>query len=227
MSSIDYQPILAELERKFTDKVVEEKPTNLLCLKGSEKYLQADVKVMIFGQETNDWEGNFPHSGGKRHLLHVYNSFFNEEKCFSYGGQFWNGFLKLRNRLCEEFLLESKSVGFIWNNVIKVGRSGEKGAPSEIVLEWQKETRELILLEIEYFQPSIVIFFSGPNYDKHLAAIFEDVGFSNASERPERQLAKVSSSCLPAKSLRTYHPNYLWRNDFYEYLEDIIRFVKS
>ncbi|WP_105199545.1 uracil-DNA glycosylase family protein [Pseudoalteromonas sp. T1lg10] len=217
MQPIDYQSVLTLLESTFTKQISCDSPTNLLCLKASENYIKADIKVMIFGQETNDWECQFPHIGGLPHLLNVYDNFFNNGKCFSYGGQFWNGFSKIQSRLRDEFSTESKSVGFIWNNVIKIGRCGEAGAPSKAVLDWQKITQNLIRKELERYKPDIVIFLSGPNYDKHIANIFNDVSFSKVSKRSDRQLAKVSSPQLPIKTIRTYHPGYLWRRGFYSF----------
>lgn len=227
MYSIDYQDNFNSLKDTFAEQLSSDDPTNLLCLRASEEFINADVKVMIFGQETNDWECEFPHPDGVPHLLSVYDEFFNNGKCFSYGGQFWNGFSKIQSRLRDEFSAESKSVGFIWNNVIKIGRCGEAGAPTKKVLEWQKSTLELTRKEIDLYQPDIVIFLSGPNYDGHISSIFDDAVFSSLGERSERQLARVSSQRLPAKALRTYHPGYLWRNGFYSYLDDIVQFIKS
>ncbi|WP_372740803.1 uracil-DNA glycosylase family protein [Neptunomonas sp.] len=227
MYSIDYQEALSHLEKTFTEEISIDGPTNLFCLKDSDDYIESDVKVMIFGQETNDWECEFPHPGGVPHLLNVYDDFFNQGRCFSYSGQFWNGFSKIQDRIRREFSAESKSVGFIWNNLIKIGRSGKVGAPSEAVLEWQKTTRDLTRKELKHYQPDIVIFLSGPFYDKHISSIFDDAIFSSAGERPQRQLAKVSSSQLPTKTLRTYHPSYLWRSGFYPYLDDIVEFIKT
>ena len=227
LSSIDYQPVLQELEKTFSEEISENGPTNLLCLKATDSFLRADVRVMIFGQETNDWEIDFLHPGGLPHLLETYNSFFNNERCFSYGGQFWNGFAKLRDAIRQMYSEQQKTVGFIWNNVIKIGRCGGKGAPSQLILDWQKNTHELIRQEIAHYSPDVVIFLSGPNYDKHIMSIFDDVIFSPVSDRSERQLAKLTSDLLPLKTLRTYHPNYLWRNDFYSYLDDVVAFIKS
>ncbi len=227
MYSIDYHEVQSQLEKSFTEQISSNGPTNLFCLKASDDYLDADVKVMVFGQETNDWECKFPHPKGVPHLLNVYDNFFNNGKCFSYSGQFWNGFSKIQDRLRDEFSVESKSVGFIWNNVIKIGRCGEVGAPSKTILEWQEFTLELTRKELQHYKPDIVIFLSGPNYDEHISRIFDDVSFSSTGERPVRHLAKVTSRQLPLKTLRTYHPGYLWRNGFYSYLDDIVEFIKS
>ena len=75
--------------------------------------------------------------------------------------------------------------------------------------------------ETAELKPDIVIFFSGPNYDEYISRIFSDATFENISSRNSRQLARVKSWLLPHNSIRTYHPNYLWRNGFYTYLDEI------
>jgi len=227
MSYIDYLPLLQELENTYSDELFTEKPTNLLCLSAPELYLCADIKVMIFGQETNDWESDFMGSKSLSHLIETYDSFFNNKECFSYGGQFWNGFSKIQKEICRAYEYQGKSVGFLWNNVIKIGCSGNKGKPSLPILDWQKPTYELVLQELELYNPDVIIFLSGPNYDEYIKNIFQDIKFSSISNKTERQLSKLYSKKLPSKTLRTYHPNYLWRNNFDSYLEDIITFISS
>ena len=54
---MNYDQIITTLnksKREFT-----EKPTNFLCIDASDKYLRADIKVMIFGQEKNSWYGDY------------------------------------------------------------------------------------------------------------------------------------------------------------------------
>lgn len=67
------------------------KPTNplLLRLKDDNSYLNADIKIMIFGQETNNWGNDFKND--IKFIKTIYNDFFNTNHCFVYGGQFWNG----------------------------------------------------------------------------------------------------------------------------------------
>ena len=48
------------LNEILKDNSKENKPTNpLLLYINEDDYKNADIKIMIFGQETNDWEGNF------------------------------------------------------------------------------------------------------------------------------------------------------------------------
>jgi hypothetical protein len=54
------------------------KSTNPLLLHLPNMYFGTTCKVMIVGQETNDWEGQFPHPVGVAHLLSVYDGLYSE-----------------------------------------------------------------------------------------------------------------------------------------------------
>jgi hypothetical protein len=221
---LNYRYVLEVLDKSFKPNFDEEKPTNLLCLSVSDEYLAADIKVMVFGQETNDWHGEYGGAQEAESLVEEYDVFFTSKKCFNYGGHFWNAVSKTVDTLQDK---TGKSVGLLWNNIVKIGKSGGKGRPVMEVIEWQQPAMKLILQEIEFAKPDIVIFFTGPDYDDMLHRVFEDIQFKRASEKTVRQLAQVSSKHLPAKSVRTYHPGYLWRNDFQDYLNDILAVVLS
>jgi len=199
-----------------------ESPTNPLLLDVPSAYLQAECRVMIFGQETNDWEKRFPHNDGVRHILNSYKNFYLENLCYSYGGQFFNGVSQLKRALTDRLSRSYNSIEFLWNNVVKIGRMEKKGTPSETVLEWEDNWFDVVRFEVQVLKPDIVIFFSGPNYDKFLRRIFNDISFTNVNQRDQRQLAYIKSENLPKNTIRTYHPNYLWRRGFYNYLSEIV-----
>ena len=115
-----------------------------------------------------------------------------------------------------------KTVSILWNNLIKIGIAHQKGTPNNIILKWQDNWFDVVSFEISNLEPDIVIFFSGPNYDEHIKKIYKDATFHAINSRNIRQLARVKSCGLPINSIRTYHPNYLWRNGFYAYLDEII-----
>ncbi len=216
-----YEEVFQQLKKSQGSIVSEIKPTNPLLISVPDSYFDKDIKIMVFGQETNDWVGDFSCEGGVKSLLEIYDKFLTSR---SYGKAFFNAVSKLEDRVEKEY--DGKSVGLIWNNIVKIGRSKGKGLPPEDIIQWQSPMIEIIKLEIQYYQPDIVIFFTGPNYDRHIVNAF-NATFAAVPGRSERQLAKVKSSYLPAKTIRTYHPNYLWRNSFYDYLDDIIKEVQD
>ena len=226
MESLDYEQLISHLSSTGSFQK-SSLPTNPLCLSATEQYFESKLKVMVFGQETNDWEGEFLHVAGVTHLISTYNDFFNSGRCYSYGGQFWNAVSKLKYRIESDCVSNGSDIGILWNNILKIGRYAEKGTPSKEIIHWQKPAIDFIKKEIAYFDPNIVVFFTGPNYDGYIEKAFDDVSFEPINNRSKRQLSRVGSRYLPTKSIRTYHPNYLWRNGFYQYLDEIMTEIIS
>ena len=226
---LDYTSVLKKLDDSYPEKCLSDSPTNLLCLSISDEYLSSEIKLMVFGQETNGWEGAYSHADTfnndidrENWLKGIYDGFFTSKYCFSYASQFWNGVSKLVNTIEDR---TEKSVGLLWNNIVKIGKEGDKGCPEDSILDWQKPALDFIIEEIKTAQPDIVIFFTGPNYDDRLQAVFSDIQFKSSPTRSTRELSIVASDNLPLRSIRTYHPNFLWRNDFSGYLDDILSVV--
>ena len=199
------------------------KPTNplLLTVKNEEKYLNADIRVMIFGQETNDWGGNFVND--IEYIQSIYDDFFSTRYCFKYGGQFWNGIKRFLKILEEKY--PKKSIEFIWNNVVKIGKSGKKGKPPEHIYQAEKDNFRILEEELNILQPDMVLFLSGPYYDNILIKQFEGVEFKNIDKYNQRQIAEVNLKNVKS-AYRTYHPNYLWRNGINDYYDAIIKEIK-
>jgi len=212
----------ALLRNQSAKSVGGEEPTNPLLLNVPSAYCSADYRVMIFGQETNDWWGIFPHDGGVDHMLNAYQKFYTEGECYSYGGQFWNGVSRLIDALRAKLEPAGKTMAVAWDNLIKIGKANGKGLPNRAILDWEDRWFDVVPLEVNELNPDLVIFFSGPNYDRFIIRAFHDAVFEGINARPVRHLARVKSARLPTNSIRTYHPNYSWRHGFYEYLTEIV-----
>lgn len=204
---------------QISDATLIKKPTNPLLLKIDEqKYQEADMKIMIFGQETNDWGGNF--NGNIETPLETYNDFFNTGECFSYGGHFWNGFNKLKAMIGAKY--PQRNIYYIWNNIVKIGKAGEKNAPSDYIYAAERKNLNVISKEIEIISPDAVVFFTGPDYDQKILNALPNASFGALSPGfTQRQLAKISA-LRPAKMYRTYHPNFLYRNNIESFLAPIV-----
>lgn len=193
-------------------------PANPLLISPPNDYAASTLKVMYFGKETNGYEGSFRESKGVQHLMRIYDAFANQGGARKYGKHFWNAVSKFNSA----FSKVDRSISFTWNNVIKVGKDWSMGMPPESVVKWQQNWFRVIRKEIEILKPDIVIFMSGPHYDKFIEGIFGPLTLVKVGSRPERQLARIANCNLPPASFRTYHPNYLWRNGFYGYLTEIV-----
>ena len=201
-----------------------EKGTNPLLLKVNDDYVDADIKIMFFGQETNMWLGernNGAFLGEIQPVIDLYHGFYIDEFCYKYGGQFWNGISRLKKIISNK--LPEKKIGFLWNNVVKIGRC-DKGFPTKINSLTNKYFN-VIPNEIEITKPDIIIFLSGPNYDSEIRKIFGDFKTKAIGGYSTRQLCKIESANLP-NAFRTYDPNFLWRNgidNFFNVIADEIK----
>jgi hypothetical protein len=193
----------------------------LLKINNEEKYQNASLKVMFFGQETNTWEGGL---GTKsiEELLGTYSRFFGDGKCFRYGGPFWNTVKDYVTGIKDTN--PDKSVEFVWNNLIKLGKADSKGAPKKSLVHAQKEVFPVILKELDILKPDLIVFFTGPRYDQYLRAEWPDLDFHELTHEPARKLALLTDKSLPGKAFRTYHPNYIYMQGkpFYNSVKEAI-----
>lgn len=188
-------------------------PANPLLLEvpDVDRYRGAGLRGMFIGQETNEWCGKY---GAKLDTLtSTYRVFFGSQirvyDGYRYPGAFWNGLAEYRRELESASGLETE---YLWNNILKVGKNG-KGTPCDEIIDAQIETFNVPAEEIQLLRPQVVVFFTGPDYDKWLDRTIPDVQYRRVNNRwNTRQLAQLESPKLPALTFRTYHPNYLNRD---------------
>ncbi len=185
--------------------------TNPLLIQTDLNYLDADIRIMFFGQETNIWHekhGDFLYHGNVKKLTKFYSDFFLNENYKKHKSPFWNGIKKLEQEIKKE--LNNPTVGFVWNNVLKIGR-GKIGFPSKINPLTNKYFK-IVRDEIAILKPHYIVFFSGPNYDKLLKYVIGEFSIPEIGSFDKRELCFVKNETLPL-SFRTYHPNYLYRSN--------------
>jgi hypothetical protein len=208
-----------------------DKGTSPLLLKSYEEYEKADVKIIVFGKETNGWVD--PEGGNPNSIMASYENFFKKGNC-TYRGQFWNLTKMIIRMIRKE--LGDKSVHYLWNNIVKTGKKSGKGFPRKIYTELLKENiNKIIPMEIDILKPDFIIFFTGPNstngpYDNVLNDVFSSPkristdGF-NTNELCEIVLKNVM------KSFRLYHPVKLLYNNrkikYMDYFNKILKEIKS
>ncbi|UXE67162.1 MAG: hypothetical protein KA713_00730 [Chryseotalea sp. WA131a] len=198
---------------------LEIKPANPLLLQvdKEEDFVMADIRVVIYGQETNGWYGDF--IADINPILDCYDKFFNRGECWSYGGQFWLGFSKFWKML--EAKYPEKKIRFIWNNIVKIGKSGDKGFPPDYIYEIERNYFSVVNDELQILKPNLVLFFSGPNYDSIVKDNFGQIKYEALAPYSERWLSQLQIPNVDF-AFRTYHPNFLWRNDIESFFRTII-----
>jgi len=215
-----WKGLTAAMQPIMQDAAPEELPASPLLLRvGDEQaYQNADIKLVVFGQETNRWYESFHENTDA--ILGYYDEFFNSGNYKSYGGQFWNGVARFVSMLQERY--PSKTIYLLWNNLVKIGKDAGVGFPSDIIHEAERQEFNVISGELTILQPTITLFFTGPNYDSILNEVFDNPELIPVSDNfAVRQLATLAIP-YAGQAFRTYHPGYLWRNDIDHYFQAII-----
>ena len=174
----------------------------------NEQIALADRKVMIIGQETKGWCEQSPNHSIDE-LMSVYQDF--RSKRNPYKGfkksAFWQAFGYFEHAIRRAN--PTKNVHFCWNNINKIGRPAGKTGVSSSARNAERQYFGVIANEVALYAPDIVIFMTGPSRDGDIRFHFPDATFSPlATQFKTREVAQVSSQCLPEKSVRIYHPSY-------------------
>jgi hypothetical protein len=208
----------------------------LLSVKTS--WSRSAVRLLVVGQETMGWgfrqsplydwpyppifcyRDFFACDQGVEALMHGYREFnFAAKQPENYGSPFWRAFRKLG---------ESYATEPLWSNLFRFSVDGGSVIRNcsdqelKIVLESQKG---LLEKEIQVLEPSIVVFFTGPDYDFALRSEFDDVAFEPITADKAGQFDWVRSEGLTKKCIRTYHPGYLQRSGRWQWLDELTHMI--
>jgi hypothetical protein len=215
-----WEKLTKELDIVLSNDNMSIKPTNplLISLKDENEWINSDIRLMFFGQETNDWYNSF--NGDidliiSKYLEDYLSGYFQK----TYRGAFWNGITRFEDLLKGKY--PSHSISMIWNNIIKIGKSGDKGAPPSYIYEIEKQHFFVINEEIEILKPNLLVFFTGPYYDPEIQLNFGQIEYQAINQFNINQLAQINIPNVP-NAFRTYHPGYLWRKGIDKYLSAII-----
>lgn len=192
------------LEKFVAEVGNEDYVAPLLIRCWEEDYSRAQIRVMYYGQETNGWCGNVRPVSTENieRILKEYSEF---DMGSHYNSLFWRYVHDLHNKT---FNANANDNGFIWNNVLKFGKSGS-GAPSMKVQTAEVSHFNVMRKEIDILRPHIVVFLSGPNYDDDIAQRLGGARFEKWQDVSPRQFALVKSDGIGCLAVRTYHPKYL------------------
>lgn len=170
-----------------------------------DSYLKTQHRTMIVGQQTHGWCQEFGRLSGNvpvDRIPRVYDDFFGGCK---YGTPFFSAADKLQRLINAE----SDGRSFIWTNLVKIDQGRGRPRPG---VEDAISSLCMLQEEIKITQPHVVVFLTGPSYDKRLGDTFPGLTFDAVDSMCLRVLARVRHEMLPVKSFRTYHPNYLQRS---------------
>ncbi len=200
-------------------------------------YSKADIRVMIFGRETNEWKGTEDDFGvppspvfnseiSMGAVLGVYENFYKSHYVgdkFTFNanryGTFHYGFTKFVTLLNQKY--PDKKIGYIWNNLVKIGKAVGSGFPGNDIYSIERKHFPVVLEEVKILKPDLIIFLTG-TYDERIKDCFGEVEFLPVSSYALNEVAKVRCANV-GTAYRTYHPSaHLTQGKMEEYYRAIV-----
>jgi hypothetical protein len=137
---------------------------------------------------------------------------------------FWRGFRHL------DASINALADSALWTNLFKIDVNGSviRNCTASEIRAIQHVQRGLLRHEVEVLKPDVVVFFTGPSYDKSIECAFPEAEFHPlVPEFPESEIAIVNAPGLPINTIRTFHPVYLQRSRRWSILSLIADWVQS
>jgi len=209
--------------KKWNNLIINAKGTDAaypLLIKVSEEYQNAEIKVMIVGQETDGWCGVLEEN--KKNIDSVQETYFNylyKNNKDKNRRAFWNkkNFKYFQEELINIF--SSKKVAFIWNNISKIGKKS-RGKPTSKIENLEKQYFDVFEEELKILKPNIIIFTIGNRI----------IPIEHNKLRPikEEPVAQIEFKKYPdIIAIRTYHPNAQIKGGKKNFKKDILKIIKS
>jgi len=219
-----YATALSEARPCFSEQDLEALSAPFL-IKISDEYLNAPLRIMFVGKETNNWKGQLNTFYDLDNPVEVMIERY--EKQFS-DNRWAKPFMAMFARVAKE-LAFNQPRSMIWNNLIKMdwsqGRSDSRNA-----INHSKALRELSCkffdFETKLLEPHVIIFASGHSYD---GAIKRLDGY-NHTEEPIQKKALWRFAIGNAQCYRTRHPGARPKGKYrptLEYYSYIINDIKQ
>lgn len=205
-------PFLLSLAKWEGDKVSED------------WYSSADLKVMVFGQETNSWCGKvddfgtppspvFDREVSMDAVMGIYEEFYAshyeyEGGRFKYNGRRYGTFHHGVNGFAQ--LLQArypgKNIAYVWNNVVKVGKAEGRGFCGERIRAVEREFFPVVREEVELLRPDVLLFLTG-SYDERIREDFGGAEFTPLAGFEVQEVARVALPGIAVPAFRTCHPS--------------------
>ncbi|MCD8183773.1 MAG: hypothetical protein LUE99_12620 [Bacteroides sp.] len=213
-----WEGFCSSMKRIIEDDRCAIKPSNPLLLwikHDGKEYEQADLKVVIFGRENNDWCGVFnPDIAPVEKAIDVIQEKYSDYYCEGEGSRkiFMQGMAKFEKMLKERY--PGKKIEFVWNNIVKIGKARTEnqqnsiGLPPQYILDVEMQQFNVVQEELEILNPDIVLFLTGPSYDPIISARIPDCTIEPLQSAGDKAIARVSIPQV-RNCYRTNHPRYL------------------
>jgi hypothetical protein len=171
------------------------------------------LPLLIVGQETNGWT-RYNEIEKQMGTYEKYNVGVKDGS-----KAFWNIIRRV------ERLLGNEPCSCAWTNLSRFDLYG--GKPHGIYQKVISRLDKIVLDEIKIADPKVCLFFTGPDYDKRIAKIYEGIEFVSIPGWSLNQLCLLKHPLLPVYTFRSYHPKSLklrrLESNFIQTVSDFVR----
>jgi len=179
------------------------------------RYQSQRHPLLVVGQESTGWTYHIDEMEKQMHTYENFNVGREHES-----NAFWNVIRRI------EKLLGNEPCSCAWTNLSRFDLYG--GKPHGKYQKAIASLDNIVPAEIKIVAPKICLFFTGPDYDKRLRNIFEDVEFVEIPGWELNQLCMLKHPSLPVYTFRSYHPKSLrLRRLECNFIQTISDFVKG
>ncbi|MCM1032086.1 MAG: hypothetical protein NC410_11670 [Oscillibacter sp.] len=189
---------------------------------GERWYTDADLRVMVFGQETNGWTGGCDDFGTPplpvfnpdvtmEAVMGIYENFYAtyyHSTGFTYNGTRYGSFHHGFNRFVTlmNASLSGKRIAYLWNNIVKFGKAEGTGFCGEEIYDVQRQHFMVMAKEVEILKPNLILFLTG-SYDNRICDCWNGATFVPLSPFTTTEIAKVILPGVDIPAYRTNHPS--------------------
>ena len=208
-----------------------------LLLKVYKSYLDSNIKIMYVGKETNNWLTRSSIPIEKKGVVGVYKGtkLDLDRLLTRYKKQMntpskWkaNAFFKQYTNIQKQLL--SENIGnIVWNNLFKMSYDRGKGYSKNALghSKLQEISKKIFLKELEILSPDVIVFVTGPSYDKVIKEYFKNE-YETIEIIIPRKLWKFKYKGITC--YRTVHPDsirFTKKDDRDNYYQMIINDIKK
>lgn len=218
-----YQTALAEARPHFSEDDLAKLSAPFL-IAVSEEYLEAPVRIMFVGKETNGWWGKLDKFYGSPDAINQISNRYKKQMAMKR----WRGrFFQTLARVSKALDMDGHKA-IVWNNLMKMdwyrGRSDSRTSINHSQLLFDLSSR-LFRFEVELLKPDVIIFASGADYDKAIKTNL--VGYETEEVIQKRGLWKFKFNeiiCYRARHPGAVRKDPFWPTaDYYSYIIDDVK----
>lgn len=176
-------------------------------------YLNSSFKVAFVGQETNYWFNQDERlNSGLGLLSQNLTKYVDALKALYMKGNigefYRTSIFTFFDILSDKIKETHKGLGMINTNLIRHDYFGKGKLPEHFIEKVQYNQNEILRKEIEILRPDLVVFVTGPNYDRYIQRTYPNVTFEPIGNKTLREIAILKNIPNIKKAIRIYHPSY-------------------